>query len=71
MGVSVQKLRTVRPSESPGVRLADMCAGLVRSHFDKPADMRMKALYQELEPKLTLLVFLPGEIKNPDLRRGQ
>lgn len=42
-GVSVKKIVTVRKEESsPGIRVSDCLAGLVRSHYDKPESLASK-----------------------------
>lgn len=48
-GVSVKKIVTIRKNESsPGVRVADCLAGLVRTHFDNPDSLASK-LYSKLK----------------------
>lgn len=48
-GVSVKKIVTVRKDESsPGIRVADCLAGLVRTHFDNPASLASN-LYSKLK----------------------
>ena len=51
-GVSIKKLRTLNDQSSPGLRLADALAGLVRHYYDKPTDT-VKNLYQLLTNKIT------------------
>lgn len=42
-GVSVKKIRTVKKEESsPGIRVADCLAGLIRYHYDNPESLASK-----------------------------
>ncbi|MDO8452817.1 MAG: DUF3800 domain-containing protein [bacterium] len=48
-GVSVKKIVTVRKEESsPGVRVADCLAGLIRSYYDNPNNLSSR-LYKKLK----------------------
>jgi hypothetical protein len=53
-GVSVKKLRMVNDISSPGLRLADALAGLIRSYYDNPSTLNKK-LYKLIENKKTTL----------------
>ena len=55
-GVSVKKLKMVNDDEVACVRLADMVAGLSRSHFDKKNEKRLEKYYKKLEKKLVILM---------------
>jgi len=48
--ISVRKLKTVRDSQSAGIRIADMAAGLSRSYFDKPKP-ELEKYYRRLVKK--------------------
>jgi len=52
-GISVKKLRMIRDESSPSLRLADSCAGLIRSYTDNPSALKEK-LYKQLSKKITL-----------------
>lgn len=48
-GISVKKITTVRKEESsPGLRVADCLAGLIRNYYDNPTDLSSK-LYKKLK----------------------
>ena len=51
-GISVRKLKTVRRSASPGIRLADAIAGLVRAYYDDPQG-KAKPLWENIRKKIT------------------
>lgn len=55
--ISVKKLKTVKDSQSAGIRLADMVAGLSRSYFDKkkPEERYIK-FYKKLEKKIIVVI---------------
>jgi hypothetical protein len=48
-GVSSGKVRMVNDDQIACVRLADMVAGLSRSHFDKKNEKRLQGYYKMLE----------------------
>jgi hypothetical protein len=51
-GVSVKKMRMLNDESSPGLRLVDALAGLIRSYYDKPT-AETKALFRLFEKKIT------------------
>lgn len=51
-GISVKKLKTVRHSGSPGIRLADAFAGLTRMYHDDPTG-KAKKLWEIVRQKVT------------------
>ncbi len=55
-GVPAKKIRTVKDDKIACVRLADMIAGLSRSHFDKKNEKRLQKYYKMLEKKLVILM---------------
>lgn len=55
-GVSSGKVRMVKDDQIACVRLADMVAGLSRSHFDKKSEKRLQGYYKMLEKKLVILM---------------
>lgn len=55
-GVSASKIRMVKDDQVACVRLADMVAGLSRSHFDKKSEKRLRNYYKILEKKLVILM---------------
>ncbi len=55
-GVSSGKVRMVKDDQVACVRLADMVAGLSRSHFDKKNEKRLQGYYKMLEKKLVILM---------------
>ncbi|EKD43363.1 MAG: hypothetical protein ACD_72C00317G0002 [uncultured bacterium] len=55
-GISVGKLKTVKAEKVPIIRLADMVAGLVRSHYDDLNSPRFQKYYSRLEKKIEILV---------------
>lgn len=54
--VTIKKLKTVKDETEAGVRLADMVAGLARSHFDGKNKERIEKYYSKLEKKIIVLV---------------
>jgi len=55
-GVPTKKVRTVNDDKIACIRLADMVAGLSRSHFDKKNEKRLGSYYKKLEKKLIILM---------------
>jgi len=55
-GISVKKLRTVKSSQFPGIRLADMVAGLSRYYFDKKNLAKISTYYQRLQKKIIVMI---------------
>ena len=55
-GISVKKLRTVKCSQFAGIRIADMVAGLSRSHFDRKNDNKFEKYYKKLEKKIIVFI---------------
>jgi len=55
-GISVKKLKTVKSNQYAGARIADMIAGLVRSHFDKKNEEKLAAFYQQLKKKIIIIL---------------
>ncbi|MDA2922962.1 DUF3800 domain-containing protein [Patescibacteria group bacterium AH-259-L07] len=55
-GISVKKLRTVKSTQYPGIRLADMIAGLTRSYFDKKNLDKISKYYKRLRKKIIVIV---------------
>jgi tetrahydromethanopterin S-methyltransferase subunit G len=55
-GVSANKVKMVRDDQIACVRLADMVAGLSRSHFDRKNEKRLGNYYKMLEKKLVILM---------------
>lgn len=55
-GLSVRKLKTVNSSQYPGIRLADLVAGLARSYFDEKNKLRIESYYKRLRKKTVVLI---------------
>lgn len=55
-GVSASKVKMVKDDQVACVRLADMVAGLSRSHFDEKNEKRLRNYYKMLENKLVILM---------------
>ena len=55
-GVSVKKVKMVKDDQVACVRLADMVAGLSRSHFDKKNEKRLRDYYKLLEKKIVIIM---------------
>lgn len=55
-GVSARKVRMIKDDQIACVRLADMVAGLSRSHFDKKNEKNLQKYYKILEKKLIILM---------------
>lgn len=55
-GVSASKVRMVKDDQVACVRLADMVAGLSRSHFDKKNEKRLQNYYKILKKKVVILM---------------
>lgn len=53
---SVRKLKTVNSSQYPGIRIADMSAGLIRSFYDSKNLNRIEKYYRRLEKKIIITV---------------
>jgi hypothetical protein len=54
--IKTRKLRTVKSEQCPGVRLADMVAGLARSYFDQKNPNRINKYYRKLEKKGLMVI---------------
>ena len=54
-GISVRKLKTMNDNQSPGIRLADMCAGLVRTYYDK-SNHKVDKYYRKLKSKIIVIL---------------
>lgn len=55
--ISVKKLKTVKDSQSAGIRIADMVAGLSRSYFDKKKpEVRFTKFYKKLQKKIIVII---------------
>lgn len=55
-GVSARKVKMIKDDQIACVRLADMVAGLSRSHFDKKNEKNLQKYYKKLERKLIILM---------------
>ncbi len=55
-GVYLKKLITGNDRAYPLLRLADFCAGLIRSHHEDPSDMKKNDLYYLLASKISILI---------------
>jgi len=55
-GIKTRKLKTVRSSQCPGVRLADMAAGLSRAFFEGRNLDKISKYYKKLEKKAEVIV---------------
>lgn len=55
-GVMVKKLKMVHDRQYAGIRVADMCAGLIRSYFDNPNGVDIALFYKKLSKKIILKV---------------
>lgn len=53
---SVHKLKTVKSSQYPCIRIADMVAGLVRSFYDSKNLSKIGKYYKRLEKKIIITV---------------
>ncbi|MBI3559358.1 DUF3800 domain-containing protein [Candidatus Gottesmanbacteria bacterium] len=55
-GISVKKLRTVNDKSQPGIQAADCLAGLIRRHYNLPAEEDARKWFNKLvkEKKLTV-----------------
>jgi len=54
--ITVKKLKTVDDRTEPGVRLADMVAGLARGYFDGRNNDRFEKYYKLLEDKIVIIL---------------
>ncbi len=57
-GIVSKKLKTVRYTQSPGIRVADMVAGLVRSMADGKNTERLSPYYHRLQKKIVITLEL-------------
>lgn len=55
-GISAKKVRILKDDQNAGIRLADMVAGLSRSHFDKKNEERLGCYYKKLEKKIIIIM---------------
>jgi len=55
-GVSARKVKMIKDDQMACVRLADMVAGLSRSHFDRKNEKNLQKYYKILEKKLIILM---------------
>jgi len=56
-GISVKKLITVKDSQTAGIRLADMVAGLARSYYDKKKpEERFSKYFKKLQKKIIVII---------------
>lgn len=55
-GVFVKKLKMVNDRQYAGIRIADMCAGLIRSYFDNPGNAEVALFYKKLSRKIILKI---------------
>lgn len=53
---SIHKLKTVKSSQYPGIRIADMAAGLIRSFYDSKNMNKIEKYYRRLEKKIIITV---------------
>lgn len=53
---SVHKLKTVRSSQYPCIRIADMVAGLIRSFYDSKNLNKIEKYYRKLKKKIIITV---------------
>lgn len=55
-GLSIRNLKTVSSSQYPGIRLADLVAGLARSYFDEKNKPRIENYFKMLRKKTIILI---------------
>jgi hypothetical protein len=55
-GVSLRKLESARDEKYPGLRLADMVAGLARAHFEGRSTERYEPWYRAIEKHIEIVV---------------
>lgn len=60
-GINFKRLRLVNDKSFPCLRLADTCAGFIRSYFDNPTEQK-KGLFRKISQKITLR--LEGQFAN-------
>lgn len=53
---SVHKLKTVKSSQYPCIRIADMSAGLIRSFYDSKNLNKIEKYYKRLEKKIIITI---------------
>ncbi|HPT65918.1 MAG TPA: DUF3800 domain-containing protein [Candidatus Woesebacteria bacterium] len=53
---SVRKLKTVKSNQFPGIRVADMAAGLIRTFYDSRKIEKVEKFYKRLEKKIIITV---------------
>jgi hypothetical protein len=54
--IGARKLRTANDASYPGLRVADVIAGLVRYRYDNPGDIRANKMYKKIAKKIVLIV---------------
>ena len=54
--IPIKKLSTVRSESCPGVRVADMVAGIVRWHYDGKNPEKIERYYEKLKKKIILTI---------------
>ncbi len=55
-GLSTRKLRTINDEQSPGIRLADMVAGLTRTYYDLKNRKRIEPYFAKLRKKIIVII---------------
>jgi len=55
-GVSVRKLRLLPDVQSPGIRIADMAAGMIRSYADQKNRQKLTPYFERLKKKIIIKV---------------
>ena len=55
-GIAIGKLKTVNSAQYPGIRLADLVAGLARSYADRKHIVRIEPYYRLLEKKISVII---------------
>lgn len=66
--IPLKKVRTVRSGACPGIRLADLVAGLTRWHFDNKNNIKTREFFLILKKKST---FFSIKKEKPRKNRGQ
>jgi len=55
-GITVKKLKTVKDESEPGIRLADMVAGVFRWYFDSKKKDKIERYFKKLNKKVVIIL---------------
>jgi hypothetical protein len=57
-GVSLKTLKTGNDESIQMLQIADLCAGIIRAHHERPEDSRVGDLYKKIKNKIITIIFV-------------